>query len=44
MRKFLKIGIASILLISFTLVSGGKETAPVFVKMEVKGVSSRHPY
>jgi bifunctional DNase/RNase len=39
MKKFLKIGLASVLLISFTLVSAGKETAPFFVKMEVKGVS-----
>ena len=39
MRKFLKIGLASVLLISFTLVSGSKETSPAFVEMEVKGVS-----
>jgi bifunctional DNase/RNase len=39
MRKFLKIGLAGLFLISFALVSGGKETAPVFVEMEVKGVS-----
>jgi len=39
MRKFLKIGLASVLLISFALVSGSKETSPAFVEMEVKGVS-----
>jgi len=39
MRKFLKIGLAGVLLISFALVSGSKETSPAFVEMEVKGVS-----
>jgi len=39
MRKFLKIGLASVLLISLALVSGSKETSPAFVEMEVKGVS-----
>jgi len=39
MRKFLKIGLAGVLLISLVLVSGSKGTSPVFVEMEVKGVS-----
>jgi bifunctional DNase/RNase len=39
MRTYLKIGFAGVLLISLALVSGSKETSPVFVEMEVKGVS-----
>jgi bifunctional DNase/RNase len=39
MRRYLKIGLAGVLLISLVLVSGTKGTSPVFVEMEVKGVS-----
>jgi bifunctional DNase/RNase len=39
MRLYLKIGLAGVLLISLALVSGSKETSPLFVEMEVKGVS-----
>ena len=39
MRRYLKIGLAGVLLISLVLVSVGKETPPPFVEMEVKGVS-----
>jgi uncharacterized protein len=39
MRRYLKIGLAGGLLISLVLVSGTKGTSPVFVEMEVKGVS-----
>lgn len=39
MRTCLKIGFAGVLFISLALVSGSKETSPLFVEMEVKGVS-----
>jgi hypothetical protein len=39
MRKYWKIGLAGILLISLVIVSVSKETPPPFVEMEVKGVS-----
>jgi bifunctional DNase/RNase len=39
MRTYLKIAFAGVLLISLALVSGSKETSPLFVEMEVKGVS-----
>jgi bifunctional DNase/RNase len=38
MRRYLKIGFASILLFSLALISFSKETPPAFVEMEVKGV------
>jgi hypothetical protein len=38
MRRYLKIGLAGALLISLVFVSLGKETSPVFIEMEVKGV------
>jgi hypothetical protein len=39
MRRYWKISLAGVLLISLVLVSVGKETPPPFVEMEVKGVS-----
>ncbi len=39
MRRYWKIGLAGVLLISLVLVSVSKETPPPFVEMEVKGVS-----
>jgi len=38
MRRYWKVGLAGGLLISFVLVSVGKETLPAFIEMEVKGV------
>ena len=39
MKRYLKSGLASILLISLVHLSGSQETPPAFVEMEVKGVS-----
>ena len=39
MRKYLKISLVGVLLISLVFVSGSKGTSSVFVEMEVKGVS-----
>jgi len=38
MKKYVKIGLACLLLLSLVLVSLGKETLPAFIEMEVKGV------
>jgi bifunctional DNase/RNase len=38
MRKYLMIGLAGVLVITLVLLSISKETPPVFVEMEVKGV------
>lgn len=38
MRRYLKFGLAGILLISLVLISFGKEESPAFIEMEVKGV------
>ena len=39
MKRYLKLGLASILLISLVHLSGSQETPSAFVEMEVKGVS-----
>jgi len=39
MRRYWKLGLAGVLLISLALVSVSKETPPPFIEMEVKGVS-----
>jgi len=38
MRRYLKIGLAGLLLISLVLISTSKEKSPAFIEMEVKGV------
>jgi hypothetical protein len=38
MRRYSKIGVAGVLLISLVLISNGKEAPPAFIEMEVKGV------
>lgn len=38
MKKYIKIGVGGILLISFIFISAGNEVLPSFIEMEVKGV------